>query len=140
MNINAGLTYSTLPGLIDNVKTTTDNYNYNIGAVIASNVSEYVDFNLSYSANFNVIAGQPQNGQVAQTAGIQFNLLSKKGWYFQNDLNNQSYFYKGTTPDQNFWLWNISAGKKFLKDQKWDIKFSVFDLLKQNRSINGISF
>jgi hypothetical protein len=135
VNINAGLTYSALPGLIDNVKTVTDNYNYNAGIVIASNVSEYIDFNLSYSANFNVIAGQPENDQVSQTAEIQFNLLSKKGWYFQNDLNNQTYNYKGTTPDQSFWLWNIGLGKKFLKGQKGDLKFTVFDLLKQNKSI-----
>lgn len=135
VNVNAGLTYSALPGLIDNVKTVTNNYNYNAGIVIASNVSEYIDFNLSYSANFNVIAGQPENDQVSQTAEIQFNLLSKKGWYFQNDLNNQTYTYKGTTPDQNFWLWNIGFGKKFFKGQKGDLKFTVFDLLKQNKSI-----
>ncbi|HEY2721451.1 MAG TPA: outer membrane beta-barrel protein, partial [Chitinophagaceae bacterium] len=135
LNINGGVTYSSLPGLIDNVKTTTNNFNYNIGAVVASNVSEYVDFNLSYSANFNVIQGQPENNEVSQTLGIQFNLLSKKGWFFQNDLNNQTYTYKGTTPDQNFWLWNISMGKKFLKDQKGELKLTVFDLLKQNRSI-----
>ncbi len=136
VNINAGLTYSNLPGLIDNIKTTTNNYNYNIGAVVASNVSEYIDFNLSYNASFNVIQGQPQNNQFSQTAGIQFNLLSKTGWFFQNELNNQTYIYKGTTPDQSFWLWNISIGKKFLKDQKGELKMSVFDLLKQNKSIS----
>ena len=135
VNLNAGLSYSRLPGLIDNIKTTTGNYNYSVGAVIASNVSEYVDFNLSYNANINLLSGQPLNDQLSQTAGIQFNLLSKKGWYFQNDLNNQSYSYKGSTPNQSFWLWNISVGKKFLKGQKGDVKLSVFDLLKQNRSI-----
>lgn len=136
VNLNAGVSYSRLPGLIDNIETFTDNYNYNVGAVIASNLSEYVDFNLSYSANFNVIANQPENNQVSQTVGIQFNLLSKKGWYFQNDLSNQSYNYKSNTPDQSFWLWNMAVGKKLLKDQKWDVKLSVFDLLKQNRSIS----
>jgi hypothetical protein len=29
----------------------------------------------------------------------------------------------------------MSVGKKLLKDQKWDVRLSVFDLLKQNRSI-----
>ncbi|HEY1869634.1 MAG TPA: outer membrane beta-barrel protein, partial [Chitinophagaceae bacterium] len=135
VNLNAGVSYSSLPGLIDNIKTFTNNYVYNAGIVIASNVSEYIDFNLSYSANFNVIQDQPENNQTSQTVGIQFNLLSKKGWFFQNDLNNQSYTYSGTTPDQNFWLWNISVGKKFLKGQKGEIKASVFDLLKQNKSI-----
>ncbi len=136
LNINTGISYSKLPGLIDQVKTTTNNYNYNLGAVVASNISEYIDFNLSYSANFNVIQGQSQNNQVSQMAGIQFNLLSKKGWFFQNDLNNQTYNYKGTTPDQSFWLWNISVGKKFLKTQKGEVRLSVFDLLKQNKSIS----
>ncbi|HEV8506847.1 MAG TPA: outer membrane beta-barrel protein [Chitinophagaceae bacterium] len=136
LNLNAGVMYSRLPGLIDKQKLLTDNYNYSVGAVIASNVSEYVDFNLSYNANFNIIAGQPENNQVSQSVGVQFNLLSKTGWFFQNDLNNQAYNYKGSTPDQSFWLWNISAGKKFLKQQKGELKFTVFDLLKQNRAIS----
>jgi hypothetical protein len=136
LNLNAGVMYSRLPGLIDKQKLLTDNYNYSVGAVIASNVSEYIDFNLSYNANFNIIAGQPENDQVSQFVGIQFNLLSKTGWFFQNDLNNQTYNYKGNTPDQSFWLWNISAGKKFLKQQQGELKLTVFDLLKQNRAIS----
>ena len=136
LNLSAGLMYSRLPGLIDKQKILTDNYNYSIGAVVASNVSEYIDFNLSYTANFNIIAGQPENDQVSQSVGIQFNLLSKAGWFFQNDLNNQSYNYKGSTPDQSFWLWNISAGKKFLKQQQGELKLTVFDLLKQNQAIS----
>ncbi len=136
LNLSAGVTYSRLPGLIDKEKLMTDNYNYTIGAVIASNLSEYIDFNLSYNANFNLIGGQPENGQVAQSVGVQFNLLSKTGWFFQNDLNNQAYNYKGNTPDQSFWLWNISTGKKFLQQQKGELKLTVFDLLKQNRAIS----
>ena len=62
--------------------------------------------------------------------------MSKTGWFFQNDLNNQTYNYKGSIPDQSFWLWNISAGKKFLKQQKGELKLTVFDLLKQNRAIS----
>jgi len=136
LNLNAGIMYSRLPGLIDKQKLVTNNYNYSMGTVVASNISEYIDFNLSYTVNFNIIAGQPENNQVSQTAGIQFNLLSKSGWFFQNDLNNQSYNYKGSTPDQNFWLWNIGAGKKFLKQQKGELKLTVFDLLKQNQAIS----
>jgi hypothetical protein len=68
-------------------------------------------------------------------AGLQLNLLSKNGWFFQNDLNNQ--FFKGLSQgfDQAYSLWNMSIGKKFLKDNKGELKVGVFDLLKQNRSI-----
>ena len=62
--------------------------------------------------------------------------MSKNGWFLQNDLNNQ--LYSGLTAgyNQNYFLWNMSAGKKFLKNQRGELKASVFDLLKQNRSIS----
>jgi uncharacterized membrane protein YgcG len=136
VNVNGGFTYSRLPGIINNLQTITNTYTYNAGAVVASNVSEYIDFTLSYNGAFNIIGGQQSNNYFTQTAGIQFNLLAKSGWFFQNDLNNQFYNYKDPLiKDQNFWLWNMSAGKKFLKAQAGELKLSVFDLLKQNRSI-----
>jgi hypothetical protein len=137
INLNAGVSYSKLPGITNYNKIITDNYTYNGGIVLSSNISQYIDFNLSYNTSFSVIMQQPNNNYNTQSAGIQFNLLSKNGWFLQNDLSNQSYIYKSpSTPNQNFWLWNISAGKKFLKDQKGELKLSVVDLLKQNKSIS----
>ena len=136
INLNAGVSYNKLPGITNYNKIITDNYTYNGGVVLSSNISQYIDFNLSYNTSYNTIAQQPDNNYNTSTAGIQFNLLSKSGWFLQNDLNNQTYNYKSTAiPDQNFWLWNVSAGKKFFKDQKGELKLSVFDLLKQNKSI-----
>ncbi|MBL7763188.1 MAG: outer membrane beta-barrel protein, partial [Chitinophagaceae bacterium] len=95
INLNAGFAYSKLPGLINNVKTNTDNFIYNAGVVIASNISENIDFNISYSANFNNArssASQQQNNRyVNQAVGIQLNLLSKNGWFVHNDISNQMY-------------------------------------------------
>ena len=143
LNWNTGLLYSKTPGLINNVSNISNNYTYNIGAVLASNVSEYIDFTLSYSANFNVVKNsiqvQANNNSFNQSASVQFNLLSKKGWFFQNDLTNQ--LYKGLSGgyNQNYWLWNVSAGKKFLKNQAGELKVTIFDLLKQNSSITRIA-
>ena len=63
------------------------------------------------------------------------NLISKNGWVFQNDLNNQS--YRGLTDgfNQSFWLWNVRVGKKFLKNDNGELSLTVFDFLKQNQSI-----
>lgn len=139
LNLNAGYSYSNTPGLVNNVLNESNTQNYSVGAVLSSNVSEYVDFNLSYTANFNTVKNsiQPQlnNNYFTQSAGIQMNLLSKSGWFLQNDVSNQS--YSGLTDgfNQSFWLWNASAGKKFLKDKRADLRLSVFDLLRQNRSI-----
>lgn len=138
-NLSTGFTYSRMPGLINQVKTVTDNYTYNAGIVIASNISEYVDFNLSYNANFNqatsTAQGQTNNNYVNQSAGVQFNLLSKNGWFLQNDLTNQIYNGLSAGSNQSYWLWNAAIGKKFLKNKQGELKLSAFDLLKQNQSI-----
>jgi hypothetical protein len=140
LNLNGGVTYAHTPGVINNVNSITDNYNYNAGAVLSSNISEYVDYTLSYSANYNVVKNSVQPSQnynyFSHTAGVRLNLLSKNGWFLSNDLNNQ--FYSGLADgfNQSYWLWNAGAGKKFLKDRKGELKLSVFDLLNQNRAIS----
>ena len=142
INLNGGFTFSQLPGMLDYVASLTKSYTYTLGTVIGSNISQYVDFTLSYSANYNQINSPAQKSQPAQsthyfqhTAGLQANLLSKKGWFFQNDLTNQ--YYNGLTANlnQNYFLWNMGVGKKFLKNNKGELKLSVFDVLGQNQSI-----
>ena len=139
ININAGFAYSKLPGMVNYKLNNTNNYVYNTGVVFASNISEYVDFNLSYNASFNnatTTTGNSLNSNfVNQTAGLQMNLLNKKGWFVNNDITDQS--YSGLTGgfNQSFWLWNAAIGKKFLAKRAGELKLSVFDLLKQNQSI-----
>ncbi|MBS1509574.1 MAG: TonB-dependent receptor [Bacteroidetes bacterium] len=140
MNLNAGFTYSRAPGLVNYVTTATNAYTYNTGIVFASNISEFVDFNLSYSANFNNSTTQSttssSNKYVNQVAGAQVNLLTKKGWFLQNDISGNNYTGLSAGLNQSFWLWNVALGKKVLKKQAGEIKLSVFDLLKQNQSIS----
>jgi hypothetical protein len=139
LNMNAGVSFSKLPGIINNQTNVSDNTTYTLGSVIASNVSQYVDFTVSYSANFNNVNNGLKEAlnqkYFSHVASVQLNLLSKTGWFFQNDLNNQ--LYSGLTEgfNQSYYLWNMAVGKKFLKNKQGELKLSVFDLLKQNRSI-----
>jgi hypothetical protein len=138
-NLNGGVSFSKLPGINNYVLNETHNTTYNAGAVIASNVSQYVDFTVSYTGNFSHVTNQVQpvsNPDYSQhTVSVQLNLLSKKGFFFQNDLNYQ--YYAGLeVSDPSYVLWNMSAGKKLFKSQNGEIKVSVFDLLRQNQSIS----
>ncbi|HNK27891.1 MAG TPA: outer membrane beta-barrel protein [Ferruginibacter sp.] len=139
LSINGGFTYGNTPGLINNIRNNSKSYVYNAGVVLASNISEYVDFNINYSVNFNNVTNSIQpsldNKYVQQSAGAQLNLLSKKGWFIQNDISNQSYSGLSGGFNQRYWLWNAGIGKKFLKKQQAELKLTVFDLLKQNQSI-----
>jgi len=140
LNLNGGVSFNRLPGSIDGQTNISKNTTYSAGAVIASNVSQYVDFTVSYNANFNKVENQLQkqfnDNYFQHVAGVQLNLLSKNGWFFQNELNNQ--LYKGLTQgfNQNYTLWNMAVGKKFLNDQKGELRLSVFDLLEENQSIS----
>jgi hypothetical protein len=141
LNLNAGFSYAKTPGQVNYINTKTNTYTYNTGVVLASNISEYIDFNLSYAVNFNnsntnSSVTTSSNDYVNQAVGAQVNLLSKKGWFLQNDVSGNSYSGLSGGLNQSFWLWNAAIGKKILKGQSGEIKLSVFDLLKQNQSIS----
>lgn len=144
LNMNGGFNYSHIPGIFNQQDIKSNNYTYSLGTVIGSNVSQYVDFTISYSANYNTVVAESPNtftGKVeksnqnffSHTGSVQLNLLSKKGWFFQNDLNNQLQHQNVT---EQYWLWNMSVGKKFLKDRKGELKLTAFDVLKQNVSFS----
>jgi outer membrane receptor protein involved in Fe transport len=143
-NMNGGFNYSNIPGVFNNQNIESKNYTYSLGTVISSNVSQYVDFTVSYFANYNTSvaeAGSAASGKVqkttqnffSHTGSVQLNLLSKSGWFFQNDLNNQLQWQNTT---EQYWLWNMSVGKKFLKDRRGELKLTAFDVLKQNVSFS----
>ncbi len=139
VNLSAGFLFTKYPGLSNGIETITNNYVYNAGLAVTSNISQYIDFNISYNANFNNTTSsagtQANQNYVNQVTSIQFNLLSKKGWFLQNDLTNNMYTGLSAGLNQNYWLWNASIGKKFLKKQVAELKISAFDILKQNQSI-----
>ena len=139
LNLSAGFSYSKLPGMVDYQKIFTNSYAYNGGLVLASNISEYVDFNLSYNANLTKSKTNTTRSTSSeflnQTIGGQVNLLNKKGWFIQNDVSGNTNSGLSGGLNQSFWLWNASIGKKFLKNKAGELKLSVFDLLKQNQSI-----
>ena len=139
LNLSAGYNYSKLPGLVNNIATSTVTNNYSTGITFASNLSQYVDFNLNYILNIsksNTTGGSRANNDFTnQGAGAALNLLSKKGWFVQNDVSYQINSGLSEGFNQNFILWNAGIGKKFFKGQKGELKLSVFDLLKQNQSI-----
>ncbi len=138
INFNGTFNFTRLPGLINNNKIITDNYLYNAGLSLNSNISEYVDYSISYTANFNQTKSTSTGNKnfVNQVIGLQFNLLNKRGWFMQNDVIYQTNSGLSAGLNQKFGLWNAAIGRKFLKKQVGELKLSVFDLLKQNQSIS----
>ncbi len=139
LNINVGLSYARTPGLINNVQNESQTYNVNGGLVLGSNISEKIDFTVSYSANYNIVENtlQPQlnNNFFFHNASLRFNWLPWKGLVLNTDVTNTLYTGLGNDFNQNFVLWNAAIGYKFLKGNAGELRLNAFDLLGQNNSI-----
>lgn len=141
LNLNTGFNYTKTPGKNNNLVNYSNDYVISQGIVIGSSVSENIDFTLSYSGNYNIIQNSllpnTNSNFYSHSAGFKFGWTFWKGIVFQNEWINQ--YYRGLTSsvyNQNILLWNISLGKKFLKNNKGDLRLSIFDLLNRNSNIN----
>lgn len=140
VNLNSGLNLTKLPGLINEQLNTSTNYALTQGIVLSSNISPKLDFTLAINGNYNIVENsvQPQlnSNFFSQNSSARINWIFGKGFVLQTDVTNQSYRGLGEGFNQNFTLWNASVGKKFLKENRGELKLTVFDILAQNNSIN----
>ncbi|HXD92675.1 MAG TPA: outer membrane beta-barrel protein [Bacteroidia bacterium] len=140
LNLNTGFTYNLIPDLINEQENLANNYNFSEGLVLSSNISQKVDFSLSYTGNYSIVKNtlqkQSDNNYFNQVTTFKFNWLPYKGIIFNTNLTHTLYTGLAQSYNQSYFLWNVALGYKFLKSQALDVRVSVFDALKQNNSIN----
>jgi hypothetical protein len=139
LNINGGVTYNHIPSLINNEINISNNFAYNGGVFIGSNISKNIDFSLGYNGTYNTITNsvqkQSDNNFVTHATTIKANWLFLNGFVLNTDVVYTLYNGLSQNFDQEYYLWNAYFGYKFLKDKSLEAKISVFDILNQNRSI-----
>ncbi|PZF74677.1 TonB-dependent receptor [Taibaiella soli] len=140
LNLNAGISYSHAPSLINNVENFSNSTTINGGFVLSSNISENVDFTLSYAGNYNIVKNtiqtQSDNSYYSHVVSAKLNYILFKRLVINTSLNENLYSGLGSAYDQNFFLWNAYIGYKFLKDHSLEARVSAYDILNQNKSIS----
>jgi Outer membrane protein beta-barrel family/CarboxypepD_reg-like domain len=140
MNLTAGVSYNRTPGLINYLPNWASTYNINGGFVLGSNISEKIDFTLTYTGSYNIVQNTLQsagnNNYFNHTASVKFNWMFYEGFVFNTSLQNT--LYEGVSQGFNVdvYLWNIALGYKFLKDKSFELRASVNDVLNQNTGIS----
>ncbi|MEQ9285992.1 MAG: outer membrane beta-barrel protein [Cyclobacteriaceae bacterium] len=142
-NLNGNLAYrfTRTPGINDSELNLADNSSYTVGATLSSNISEQVDFTLSYRTSFNTVSNSVESRQSANNNYQSQNLRGRLyimfpgSIVFRTDMANQSNSSQSGTFNQNYWIWNVSLAKKIFKNQRGEIKLGVADVLSQNQSI-----
>ncbi len=139
LNINLSGDYSRQPGEVNGRLNQADNTGFGVGLVLSSNISERVDFTLSSRSNVNSVTNSLNTAldtrYFSQNSSVALNLIIGPGFVFRTNLNHQLYSGLSEGFDQNYWLWNMGLAKKLFKNERGEIQLSVFDLLKQNTSI-----
>jgi hypothetical protein len=140
LNFTSGFTYARTPGLIGGNLNLAGVSTVSAGAVVSSNISEDVDFTLSYTGNYsvsrNTLVEDQNSNYFYHTAGVKLNLIFWEGLVFHNETTNMLYNGLSGGFNQNFVLWNLSLAKKLFENQRGELRGSVSDLLNQNTSVS----
>jgi hypothetical protein len=143
LNLTCGLNYTHTPGEVNNVIDFSNDFIPSAGVVISSNVSQNLDFTLSYTGSYNFVKNSLQyganNNYYNQTASFKINWIFLKGVVFNSNITNAYYSTLSSSAGNiNYYLWTSYIGYKFLKNKSLEARLTVFDILNQNKSVSRI--
>ncbi|HEV8286478.1 MAG TPA: outer membrane beta-barrel protein [Chitinophagaceae bacterium] len=133
------INYSRDVNLVNSIKTYTNNYVLGDMIRFTMNLKEKLDLNFSSNSTYNIVrytAQKEQNGDYfTQRFSIEPTWSTKSGWILSNDFDYVMNRGQGAGFNQSVPLWNAGLAKLFLKNKEAELRFSVFDILNQNKSI-----
>jgi hypothetical protein len=111
-NINGGVNFARIPGLINNEKNFSRSLSLNAGWVLSSNISDKIDFTLSYSGTYNIVKNSLQQGSnnnyYNHAASAKFNWQFWKGFVVNTNVTNTLYSGISSGFNTSYWLWTKS--------------------------------
>ncbi len=143
LNLTGGINYTHTPGEINYVQDFSNDWVPTAGVVISSNVSPELDFTFSYTGNYNFVKnslqGMANNNFYNHAASFKINWILLKGIVINSSISNSYYStLSNSSGNINYYLWTSYIGYKFLKDRSLEARFTVFDMLNQNKSVSRI--
>lgn len=138
-NLSLNASYQEQPGMVNKRLNTNETTTLGLGLSVTSNISENVDFTLSSRSNWNQALSSlnPTLNTIFRNQQFEarINLILPGKLTLRTSLVSQAFRGLGDGFNQDFILWSGSVGKKFLKKDKGELSLVVFDLLRQNVSI-----
>lgn len=138
LNFTGTVSYTQTPELINDELNSAKTPALGVGLVFSSNISEKIDFTLSSNSTFSSVTNSLQSSAntdyFTQATRLRFNWIFGPSFVFRSTVSHTANSGLSEGFNQNFVLWNMEAGKKFMKD-KAELKLTIFDLFKQNQNI-----
>lgn len=139
VNLLGSFDYSEIPSIINGQRNKAESKNISLNAVISSNISTELDFTISTTSMLNYVTNSLtrdlNTDYFIQKTMLRVNWIFWGGFVLETNFEHQ--YYKGLSGliNPNIYLWNMSFGRKFLKDNRAEIRITAYDLLKQNNAI-----
>ncbi|MBS1747034.1 MAG: TonB-dependent receptor [Bacteroidetes bacterium] len=139
LNFTTNFTDSKSVSLINNVENNTQNYAIGETVKFTTNMKENFDMNFSATPTYNIVkySVNPDQNQnyFSQSLSVDATYYTNSGWLLNPSFDYT--FYTGRSDGYNTAvpLLNVALAKQFLKNKQAELRFSVYDLLNQNKSI-----
>ena len=137
LNLRAGVSYSQTPTLINGAKNIASTLSYNTGIVLGSNISENVDFTLSWNGSYyesknSLATGGATNRYFNHTASGNLKFVLPGGFTFTASAAYNQYVGFTNNYNEQYLLCNAYIGKKVFRNQLGEILIGVNDIFNQN--------
>uniref|UniRef100_UPI00307D6EE2 TonB-dependent receptor n=1 Tax=Alistipes shahii TaxID=328814 RepID=UPI00307D6EE2 len=152
-NVMAGVIYTKTPSMLGGTvdaatgmisggeRNDTKNMGYDFRAVLGSNISENVDFTLSWNGTYNeatnsLNADKSKNRYFNHTAQGNLKVVFPLGFTFTASAAYSQYIGFTNDYSEDYLLCNVWLGKKVFKNKRGEVMVGVNDLFNQNRAFS----
>ncbi len=140
LNVMAGVVYSTTPSQIDGQRNNAENMGYDFRTVLGSNISENVDFTLSWNGTYNIAKNSILSGAEAKnryfnhTAQGNLKVVFPLGFTLTASASYTQYVGFTNNYNDDYLLCNAYIGKKVFRNKRGEIMIGVNDIFNQNKA------
>ncbi len=152
-NVMAGVIYTKTPSMLGGTvdaatgmisggeRNDTKNMGYDFRAVLGSNISENVDFTLSWNGTYNEATNslntdKSKNRYFNHTAQGNLKVVFPLGFTFTASAAYSQYIGFTNDYSEDYLLCNVWLGKKVFKNKRGEVMVGVNDLFNQNRAFS----
>ena len=139
LNFRGGVTYSRTPALINGTSNMSTQYAFRGGLTLGSNISERVDFTITYNADYTIADNSYytvlDEDYYRHDTGVRFTWLPIGGLVFENSLTYNDYLGLDETLYPTTFIVNAGLGYKFLQQDAAELKLVVGDIFNQETGI-----
>ncbi|MFM8558808.1 MAG: outer membrane beta-barrel protein, partial [bacterium] len=138
-SLNGGATYGRTPTLVNGETNLNHTWALRTGTVLASNISQNLDFTLSYQGSYNItrssLTTNTTGDYYAHTIGFRITAVTPQRIVIRQEASHSLQTGVAEGFDQNVVMWNASLGRKFFKNDTGELRITLTDVLQQERAV-----